>query len=98
VYEHFFIKNGRRYSHIIDLRNGYPVDNSVLSVSVIAPTSTQADAYDTALLVMGIQDGLKLAERLGLEVIMIDGHHRVYVTPGTRDNFSLTDSSFTFAD
>ena len=98
VYEHYFIKNGRRYSHIIDLRSGYPVDNSLLSVSVIAPTSTQADAYDTALLVMGVDDGLKLAQKLGLEVIMIDSRHRVFVTPGTKNAFSLTDASFTFAN
>jgi len=98
VYEHYFVKNGRRYSHIIDLRTGYPVDNSLLSVSVIAPTSTQADAYDTALLVMGVGDGLKLAEQLGLEVIMIDSRHRIYVTPGMKQAFSLTDSSFTFAN
>ncbi len=98
VYEHYFTKNGRRYSHIMDLRTGYPVDNGLLSVSVITSTSTDADAFDTALLVMGVSDGLKLAEKLGFDAIMVDTQHRLYVTPGTKKFFSLTDHAYSFAN
>ncbi|MHC4459392.1 MAG: FAD:protein FMN transferase [Planctomycetota bacterium] len=63
-YRNFFEINGKRYSHIIDPRTGYPVDNSVVSVSVIADTCTFADGLATALMVMGPEKGLALVNRL----------------------------------
>ncbi len=52
---------GRRYSHTIDPATGEPVRNSVASVSVLAPTALEADAFATALLVMGPEGGLAFA-------------------------------------
>jgi thiamine biosynthesis lipoprotein len=63
-YRNFFEINGKRYSHIIDPRTGYPVDNGVVSVSVIADTCTFADGFATALMVMGPEKGLALVNRL----------------------------------
>ena len=63
-YRNFFEINGKRYSHIIDPRTGYPVDNGVVSVSVIADTCTFADGLATALMVMGPEKGLALVNRL----------------------------------
>jgi len=63
-YRNFFEINGKRYSHIIDPRTGYPVDNGVVSVSVIADTCTFADGLATALMVMGSEKGLALVNRL----------------------------------
>jgi len=52
-----FKKIGDQYfSHIIDPRTGYPVQNGIVSVTVIAPTAIQADALDNALMVMGIKE------------------------------------------
>ena len=51
-YERYFIENGQIYHHIIDLRTGYPAQASV-SVTVVAPTAVLADAYATALFVLG---------------------------------------------
>jgi thiamine biosynthesis lipoprotein len=98
VYEHYFTKNGKRYSHIMNLRTGYPVENGLVSVTVIADKSIDADAYDTALLVMGKTDGIRLAERIGLDIIMVDDHHRLYATPGARRIFTLAGSEYSFAD
>lgn len=98
VYEHYFIKNGKRYHHIMDLRTGYPVENGLVSVTVIADKSIDADAYDTALLVMGKTDGIRLAERIGLDIIMVDDHHRLYATPGARRIFTLAGSEYSFAE
>jgi FAD:protein FMN transferase len=55
-----FKKDGRRYGHIIDPRNGYPVNNGMLSVSVIAPHCTFAGIVSTAAFVLGPKDGLEL--------------------------------------
>ena len=64
TYRHFFDKNGKRYSHILDPRTGYPVRHNVVSVSVIADDCTIADGLATALLVMGVEDGLTLVNAL----------------------------------
>jgi thiamine biosynthesis lipoprotein len=66
-YRNFFVAAGKRYSHIIDPRTGYPVDHGAAAVTVIAPTAMAADAWATALLVLGPKAGLGLAERVGIE-------------------------------
>ncbi|MEW6673261.1 MAG: FAD:protein FMN transferase [Thermodesulfobacteriota bacterium] len=63
-YRNFFEIEGRRYSHVLDPMTGYPVRNSVVSVSVIADTCMFADGLATALMVMGPDKGLELVERL----------------------------------
>lgn len=61
-YEKFFILKGKRFCHIINPQNGYPVDNPVIQVTTVANTCTDADALATALMVMGKEKGLKLIE------------------------------------
>jgi thiamine biosynthesis lipoprotein len=63
-YRNFFEMGGRRYSHVIDPRTGYPVANGVVSVSVIADTCTRADGLATAMMVMGADAAIALANRL----------------------------------
>lgn len=63
--------NYRRGAHTIDPRNAHPVDNRVVSVSVIGNTALAADAWATALTVLGLDDGLALADRLRLAAHMI---------------------------
>lgn len=54
-YRQFFFKNGRRHGHSINPINGYPSRNELLSVTILAPTAAEADAYATACLVMGLK-------------------------------------------
>ena len=61
---------GRRYSHIIDPRNGRPAEN-MLSATVISPTATEADALSTAVYVLGVEEGGRLLRRLGREGVLI---------------------------
>ncbi|MFO7555759.1 MAG: FAD:protein FMN transferase [Desulfobacterales bacterium] len=63
-YRNFFEKNGKRFSHILDPRNGYPVSNGVVSVSIMADTCTFADGLSTAVMVLGHKKGLDLVNRL----------------------------------
>ena len=51
-YENFFIREGRRYSHLLDPRTGWPVEG-IASCSVIGRTCTESDALSTALFVLG---------------------------------------------
>ena len=56
-----FDVDGRRYSHCIDPRSGCPVDNGVCSVTVVHSQCMLADAWSTALMVLGVEDGLAVA-------------------------------------
>ena len=70
-YRQFFVAQGRRYSHTIDPRTLRPVSHALASVTVIAPSCMRADAMATALMVLGPEQGLALAEREGLAVYML---------------------------
>jgi thiamine biosynthesis lipoprotein len=63
-YRSFFLRDGVRYSHVLDPRTGRPVTNGVVSVSVLAPDCTLADGLATAAMVMGAETGVALLERL----------------------------------
>jgi thiamine biosynthesis lipoprotein len=63
-YRIFFESGGKRYSHVMDPRTGYPVSNGVVSVSIVADTCTFADGMATALIVLGPQRGLDLINGL----------------------------------
>jgi len=70
-YRNFFEIEGRRYSHVLNPQTGYPVDNSVVSASVMADTCMFADGLATALMVMGPGKGLELVGRLDQVEAMI---------------------------
>ncbi|MCQ2150933.1 MAG: FAD:protein FMN transferase [Bacteroidales bacterium] len=55
-YRKFYIKDGRKYSHTIDPRTGYPVTHNLLSATIVAPTAAEADALATYCMVIGPQE------------------------------------------
>lgn len=63
---HAFEHEGRRLSHTLDPRSGRPVHDAPVAVSVIATSAMQADAWATALTVMGTAAGLAFAQQHGL--------------------------------
>ncbi|CDG84254.1 FAD:protein FMN transferase [Janthinobacterium agaricidamnosum] len=65
-YRRFFEDGGQRYSHTIDPRCGTPIANELASVTVVHAACMAADAWSTALTVLGIEAGLALAEQHGL--------------------------------
>lgn len=76
-YERFFEHNSRRYHHILDPKTGYPAWNDsagtqMLGVTVVAPTAMIADAFATAVFVLGPEHGISLAEKVErLEALVI---------------------------
>jgi thiamine biosynthesis lipoprotein len=71
-YEKFVTFNGKRYSHIIDPRTGYPA-TGIVSVSVFAKTTELADALATGIFVLGIEVGLDLVNQIkGIDCIIVD--------------------------
>ncbi len=63
-YRQFYYDNGVRRSHTIDPRTGYPVEHSLLSATIIAPSCMEADALATACMVIGTDSALTLIEDL----------------------------------
>jgi thiamine biosynthesis lipoprotein len=82
-YRHFREVDGGRISHAMDPRLGAPLRNSVASVTVIAPRCMDADAYATALMVLGKQEGTEFARRLGLDALFVVRDGGMLRTVGT---------------
>lgn len=61
-YRQYYEENGMRYSHTIDPRSGYPVEHTLLSVSVMTDNTAIADAYATAFMVMGFEKAREYVE------------------------------------
>lgn len=72
TYRHYFDANGQRFSHVLDARHGAPVRHNTVSTTVLIDNATFGDAWSTAFLCLGSEEGLKVADALGLKVLFID--------------------------
>ncbi|MEY4684692.1 MAG: hypothetical protein RLZ25_1151 [Pseudomonadota bacterium] len=79
TYRHYFEQEGQVYSHIMDPRSGRPVTHNLLSVTILHEDPTLADLWDTALLCVGENQALKIAEQEGLKVLLIADHEHQLV-------------------
>lgn len=71
-YRNFFIKDGQRYSHILDPRTGRPIEHRLASVTVLADSALAADGRATTLLALGPEDGLALAQEQGWAALLLE--------------------------
>jgi thiamine biosynthesis lipoprotein len=69
-YRRYLDADGRRFSHIIDPRSGWPVEHLLLSVTVVGEDAATAAAWGTALLCLGPVDALDTAEREGIAALL----------------------------
>ncbi|MCM1214626.1 MAG: FAD:protein FMN transferase [Lachnospiraceae bacterium] len=90
-YERYFIgEDGKRYGHIIDPVTGYPVDNGVASVTVIAGEGKRCDALSTALFVMGKEKAENYwRQRRDFDMIIVMEDGNLSITEGIEAVFSL---------
>lgn len=70
-YRNYYELDGQRISHVIDPQTGRPITHKLVSVTVIAPTALEADAWDTGLMVLGPQKAQQVVREQGLAVYMI---------------------------
>lgn len=87
-YQRFLEHDGKRYAHILDPRTGWPVeaDISAQSVTLVADNATDADAYATAVAVMGPKRGMAFVEgREDLEAVILERDGTLVVSTGLRD-------------
>jgi FAD:protein FMN transferase len=89
-YERGFVKDGRRYHHIIDPRTGFPATAS-RSVTIWAGDAFTADAIDDAVFILGPEKGLQLVESLDdVGAVIVDEHNKVWVSRRLKDRVHLT--------
>ncbi|WP_416885190.1 FAD:protein FMN transferase [Marinospirillum sp.] len=70
-YRNYFEADGRRLSHTISPFTGWPINHNLASVTVLHPENMLADAWATAIMVLGAEAGWRLAEQEGLEALLI---------------------------
>jgi thiamine biosynthesis lipoprotein len=62
-YRRYLEADGKRITHLLDPHTGYPIQNELVSVTVIAPDAITADAYDNALMAMGLERALNWVDK-----------------------------------
>ena len=70
-YQNYFVIDKQRYSHAINPATGWPISHNLVSVTVLHSSAMTADAWATALLILGAEEGMKLANALQLPVYFI---------------------------
>lgn len=89
-YRNYFEVDGERFSHTIDPRTGLPVKHELASVSVFHPSNAWADAWATAIMATGKEEGLQmvLENNLSALILIKDGEHwRSLASPAFVDDF-----------
>ena len=94
-YQRYFTgPDGTVYQHILDPKTGYPVESDLLSVSILCDNGTMADAYSTALYVMGWEAAQDFwRQNGGFDMVLITKDGQVLYTPGLADKLTETEGS-----
>ncbi len=92
-YERYFEdKEGNRYGHILDARNGCPADNGLVSVTVVGERGALCDALSTALFVMGKEDAVTYWREHGnFEMALVTEEGELYLTEGLEEGFQAAE-------
>ncbi|WP_350290697.1 FAD:protein FMN transferase [uncultured Croceitalea sp.] len=81
-YEKYLLFEGKKYSHIIDPRTGYPT-RGINSVSIFAKDAELCDALATAVFIIGRDSGIHLINQIpGVEVVVVDGENKIHKSSG----------------
>lgn len=95
VYERYFIRDGRRYHHLLDQKTGFPAVNKLQGVVIVSDRSIIADAYSTAVFVLGLEAGRALVEATEeIDAVFITTDNRIHLSSGLPDAFTLLDEEY----
>lgn len=89
-YRKFYMKDGKKYAHTIDPKTGYPVLHSLLSATVFAADAMTADAFATAMMVLGKDKAIELAKKENLDIFLVydeNGKTQTYISEGIKTAF-----------
>lgn len=96
AYERSFTQDGVLYHHILDPATGYPYNGAAESVTIIGPSSMEADALSTSLYMMDIDEGLALAQERGYDALIVDKNKKIHTTLD-KSRVELSDPAYSFA-
>jgi len=97
VYERFFDKDGKHYHHLMSTEDGFPVDNGLLSVTIVTSLSIEADALSTVVFTLGYEKGRVLIDTIPeAEAIFIFDDQKIIITDGLSGIFTLTSDEYVF--
>jgi len=95
-YERYFIKDGKRYHHILNTKTGYPAESGALSVTIVASDSIDADGLSTSVFILGQVKGFELLQKFkGIESVFVNTEDQVFITENLAPHFKLSDTSIT---
>ncbi|MBP2197425.1 FAD:protein FMN transferase [Pantoea cypripedii] len=95
IYERYFERDGRCWHHIFDPRTGYPLDNELLSITVISDRSLDGDIYTTLLYGMGVEQGLAyLADQPELDAIFVTRDREIICSSPRQFRFEQLDTAW----
>ncbi len=97
-YQRFFIKNGKRFHHILDPETGFPADSSLISVSVVAPEGYLSDGLSTAVFVLGSEKGIKLLESMGLDGVIVGTNKKMLLTKNLKGKIDILNKEYQVAE
>lgn len=98
IYEKYFEEDGKLYHHILDPDTGYPVENNLVSVTVVCDNGALSDMLSTACFVLGAEKSQELLAHYDAQAIFIDQDKRVFITEGLRSRVSITAEGYTLLD
>lgn len=93
-YQRFFESDGQTYHHILDPKNGFPAENELASVTIVCDNGEIADAYSTALFVMGFDKACEFwKSQADFDAVFVLKDRSIYATEGCAE--MLSDCEFT---
>lgn len=92
-YERYFVgEDGRTYGHIIDPETGYPADNGLASVTILAEEGKKGDALSTSMFVKGLEGALNYwRDHPDFDMIAVTEDGEIYLTEGIEEKFTLSE-------
>lgn len=99
VYERYIEKDDEIYHHLMNPDTGYPFENDLAGVSIVTDKSVDGDGLSTVVFGFGLEEGLDYVNRLeGVEGVFISRDKEIYTSEGLKENFNLTNDTFTWVN
>ena len=96
TYQRFFTQNGKTYHHLINPETGRPINNTLLSATILCEDGTLADCLSTAMFILGESKAINYWRTYGgFDMILVNKENQVTCTKGLIEKFTLTNDSYT---